>query len=122
MYTIKIAKNVLNFRTCNSDSFSKSVFLNLEFIDLTSFSLDSNSETLESLLVFDMGLNVALILLSMEPPGFLLSSTIFGTKTSQSVAVVQNITKTPMMRNMASWWSTRTRATAAPQMHMMATL
>lgn len=94
----------------------------MELSAFTSFSLVSSSDTLESLRVFDMGRSVALILLSMDPPGFLLSSSIFGTKTNQRVAVVQNSTNTPMIKKRASWWSTKTSATAAPQMHIMATL
>lgn len=93
-YYLTFVGNVLS-TTCSSDSFSTNVFLNFELIAFTSFIFDSSSETLESLLVFDIGLNVGLNRLSTDPAGFFLSSYIFGTNTSHRVTVVQNITNAP---------------------------
>ena len=46
----------------------------------------------------------------------------FGTKTRQSVRVVQNMMNTEMMTKEAVCSSFSTKVTATPRMHMMATL
>lgn len=109
-------------RLWSSASRSISALRNLQFVVLTSLRRCSSSHTLESRRFFDMGRRVARIRLSTTPLGFLFSSTILGTNTRHSVAVVQNIMNTLMSMKAASLRSDSTMAIAAPMMHMMTTL
>ena len=56
------------------------------------------------------------------PTGLGKTTVTFGTKTRQSVRVVQNMMNTEMMTNEAVCSSFSTKVTATPRMHMMATL
>lgn len=60
--------------TWSSESFSNNCLRNFWFANVASFRRSSNSLTLESLRVFDTGLSVARIRLSIVPWGFLRNS------------------------------------------------